>query len=390
MSMQVDASPARRGRSLPFGFFGMLAIVASFEWFVAAHSFDFSDGPAADWKRTGRASTAEALDAEILCFGSSLLKFGLVPDLIEKRTGLRTFNLSLLGGQAPSSYFLLRRVLEAGAKPKLILLDCQDMPSKPGHDHVRGLSLPLHMTSWPELLSLRELFELSCSARDSTFFGSVFIRESLPSYRRRRELRGELGQLVRKGTTNLRAQNLINGRNWRINCGSILMPPKPGNKTRVTSDQRKLPRCEWALDPVTSEYLREFFALAASNGVQVVWLIPPTSPEHEGLRVSVGQHEHMTQVAREFQAAFAGLVVIDGRTSGYDRSVFIDDSHLSKPGAVAFTGEIAEVIARIMERAQPTVSWVELPRYRESVEVAKFEDTNQSRLALKELLRTVR
>jgi hypothetical protein len=390
MNEPEDASPAKPGRSLPLGFCGMLAIVAGLEGFVAAHFNDFTDGPAADWRRTSRAASSEALDAEILCFGSSLLKFGLVPELIRERTGLRTFNLSLLGGQSPSSYFLLRRVLEAGARPKLVLLDCQDMPSKPGFDAVRGLSLSLHMTSWPQLLDMSELVDLSRSARDSSFFGAVLIRELLPSYRGRREIRGEFGRLILKGVTNLRFQNIINGRNWRINRGSLLMPPKPGNKTRVTPDQWNLPYCDWALDPVTSEYLREFLTLAARNGVQVVWLIPPTSPEHEGLRAHVGQHEHSTRVAREFQAAFPGLVVIDARTSGYDRSVFFDDSHLTKQGAVAYTGDLAEVIAPIVARAGTTASWVELPRYRERLEAARFEDADQSRLAIKELLRTVR
>jgi hypothetical protein len=366
----------------------MLALVAAFEAFLAVHDDDFAEGSAADWKRSRLAASREAVDADVLCFGSSLLKFGLMPEMIEGQTGLRAFNLSVLGGQTPSSYFLLRRALKAGARPRLILVDNQDMPSKSGFD-VRGLSLPLHIRCWPELLDPREALELAWSARDPSFFGAVMARK-LPSFKSRREVCGELYKWVRKGLTNARVQHYITGRNWRIHRGSILMPLKPSNLTKVTPEQMALAPCEWTLDPITSEYMGKFLRLASERGIPVIYLIPPTSPEHEGLRVRVGQHEQTTRSAREFQAQFPGLLVADARTSGYDRSVFVDDSHLAKPGAIAYSRDVAEVAARALAPAGAGPSWVELPRCRPRPGSEEFEDTEQSRVAIKAFVRTAR
>ncbi len=184
----------------------MLAIVAVFETYLAAHPADFAEFSASDWRLAKRALAEGARDAQVLCFGSSLLKFGLVPELIERRTGLATFNLSLMGGQAASSYFLLRDALEAGARPRVVLVDCQDLPSKPCFPSVRGLGLAAHARSWPELLTVAQAAELAWSARNLEFFGTVVARKLLASVNARREVRSNLGQLVRKGDTSSRRQ----------------------------------------------------------------------------------------------------------------------------------------------------------------------------------------
>ena len=56
--------------------------------------------------------------ADILCFGDSLVKLGILPRVLEARLGSSAYNLAVLGGQAPGSYFLLRRVLEHGHRPR--------------------------------------------------------------------------------------------------------------------------------------------------------------------------------------------------------------------------------------------------------------------------------
>ncbi len=205
----AQASPhatSPRRPAVPLGLAGTLAIVVAFESYVAAHPADFAEFSASDWRLAKRAVAGESRDAQILCFGDSLLKFGVVPEVIERRTGLATFNLSLMGGQSASSYFLLRRAVEAGARPRVVILDCQDLPSKPCFPDLRGLGLAAHVRSWPELLSLTEAAELAWSARDPSFFGAVVVREILPSFKARREVRSNLGQLVRKGDTSSRRQ----------------------------------------------------------------------------------------------------------------------------------------------------------------------------------------
>jgi len=360
----------------------MLAIVVAFEAYVGAYGEAFSEFSAADWRLTRRAASHEAREAEILGFGDSLLKFGLLPESIERQTGLKTFNLSILGGQAASSYFLLRLSLESGARPKAILLDCQDLPSKPTFPDVRGLGLAPHVRCWPELLGVREAAELAWSGRDASFFGTILVRSFLPSFNVRRELRSGLGQLVRKGDTTAWRQQRAQARNWQLNRGTLVMAPKPTNPTKITPDRMAEPWEEWSPDPVTSEYLRKFFALASGAGIRVFWVIPPTSPEHEGLRVKTGQHAYYTKLAEDLRAEFPGMVVIDGRAPGYGRGVFIDDSHLDRVGAVAFTSDVAEAVARGMAPGGETERWVALPPFRERPVPGLVEDMDESRLAM--------
>jgi hypothetical protein len=360
----------------------MLAIVAAFETFLAAHPADFAEFSASDWRLAKRALTEGARDAEVLCFGSSLLKFGLIPELIERRTGLATFNLSLMGGQAASSYFLLRDAIEAGARPRFVLLDCQDLPSKPCFPDVRGLGLAAHVRSWPELLSIAQAAELARSARDPAFFGTVIAREILPSFKARREVRSNLGQLLRKGDTSSRRQFRAQERNWSLNRGTLLMGRRPRNPTTIGPERMSEPTEEWSPDPVSLEYLRKFLALAAENGMEAVWLIAPTSPEHEGLRVKTGQHTYYTKIAEDLQREFPRLSVIDGRAPGYRRGVFIDDSHLDRVGAAAFTSDVAEVLAGLFGGVNPVARWVALPPFRERLGPAGIEDMDESRLAL--------
>ena len=65
----------------------------------------FSDPVAANWEFCQRAVLREAPKAEILCLGSSLLKFGALPVVIEKATGRRAYNLALSNGRLPATYF---------------------------------------------------------------------------------------------------------------------------------------------------------------------------------------------------------------------------------------------------------------------------------------------
>jgi hypothetical protein len=374
-----DERPARRW---PAGLLGMLAIVAAFESYVAAHGEAFSEFSAADWRLTTRAAHREAREAEILCFGDSLLKFGLLPESIERRTGRKAFNLSVLGGQAASSYYLLRRALEAGARPRAILLDCQDLPSKPIFPDVRGLGLAPHVRCWPELLGIRDAAELAWTGRDASFFGEILARSLLPSFHARREIRSGLGQLVRKGDTTAWRQHRAQARNWGLNRGTLVMAPKAKNPTKITPDRMAEPREEWSPDPVTSEYLRKFLALASGAGIRVFWVIPPTSPEHEGLRVKTGQHAYYSKLAEDLGVEFPGLVVIDGRAPGYGRGVFIDDSHLDRVGAVAFSEDVAEALARGMSAGGEATRWVALPGFRERPAAGSVEDMDESRLAM--------
>ena len=374
----------RRLASLPLALLGMLAIVVAFESYLAAHPYDFTDMSATDWRLSRKAATDEALKADVLLFGDSLLKFGAVPELFERETGLDAFNLSVLGGQAATSYFLLRRTLEAGARPRAVVVDCQDMPAPAGHG-LRGLGVRAHIRNWPELLGLRDAIELAVAARDPELLGSLVARMALTSLKARSEVRSGLSRLIRRGATSSRYVAQVQRRNWRLHDGSILMAPKSVAPTRITAEQLATPRSRWADDPVSGEFLRKFVGLATSRSIPVFFLIPPTSPEHEGLRERVGQHLYYTELARGLQDEFPGVVVIDGRDSSYARRVFIDDSHLDRLGAVRYTNDVVEaMLATRVDGRFGAVGprWFVLPAYRDGPDAGPLEDFDGSRMAL--------
>jgi hypothetical protein len=379
---EEDDQQTRRHRAgLPMGLLGMLAIVVGFESFVARHDVDFTELSAADWRLTRSAASADAKNAKLLVFGDSLLKLGVVPAIVERRTGLETFNLSVLGGQSPSSYFLLRRALGAGARPTAVFLDCQDLPSVEHFDG-RGLSLWAYIRSWPELISSRDWVELCWSARDGELLGATGLRRLLPSLKARAEVRGQLFKLLVTGSTDTARKQETQRRNWRSNRGSILMAPRPSNPSRLSPENLATPVSRWSLDPVTREFLRKFLTLAAENQIQVFWLLPPMTPEVEGLRERIGQHAYYTRLSEELQAEYPGLIVVDGRGSSYGRGVFIDDSHLDREGAVSFTSDLAEIVARSLEPGRPVSHWVRISRYTKRTAPGSIEDMEESRLAL--------
>ncbi len=76
------------------------------------------------------------------------------------------------------------------------------------------------------------------------------------------------------------------------------------------------------------------------------------------------------------------MTVIDGRAPGYGRAVFIDDSHLDRVGAWAFTSDVAEVLAARFGGDRPAARWVTLPPFRERPGAEGIEDMDESRLAL--------
>ena len=115
----LDLRESRRAR----GFLGMLVLVAAVETHLARHELDITNPGAAILRYASRAARRKAANCEILCLGDSLIKFGIVPGVIEERLGRRTYNLAVVGGQAPGSYFLLRQALAAGAHPSALLVD---------------------------------------------------------------------------------------------------------------------------------------------------------------------------------------------------------------------------------------------------------------------------
>src|SRR5947199_7563 len=86
------------------------------------------------------------------------------------------------GGRRPASFFLLRRALDAGARPRAIVADFAALMLKDDDNPPKPLN-------YPELATLRDCLDLAWASRDASFFGSLALGKLLPSYRWRFEIR---------------------------------------------------------------------------------------------------------------------------------------------------------------------------------------------------------
>jgi hypothetical protein len=355
----------------PWGLLGMAVLVAAVELHLAHRTLDFMSLEAFEWGTSARAARRAAPGAAILCFGDSQLKTGIVPRVIAAETGRPAYNLAVHCGQATSSYFLLRRALEAGARPAAILVDF-----KP---HLLTMGPGLTRDRWPDFLSVRELLELSWAARDPRFFAAVGLARLLPSVRDRVQIRGEIVAALGGAGGGRRFGLLSHLRNVTVNRGAVVMTPRPWTPPPVDPGDAALYPTAWQCERTNALYLRRFLALAAARRIPVFWILPPSLPEVQARREWVGADAAYLRFVRRAVARFPGVRVVDGRHSAYAPAVFADPLHLDRRGAVAFSAAVAEVLRR---PAGSTPRWAVLPPYRDRPDGVPLEDVDQSQLAL--------
>jgi hypothetical protein len=213
-AMQLPARSA-----LPRALLGMLALVALVEIGLTRYRNDFAEYSAECWRASGEAAR-HATRSEILIFGSSLSKHGVLPQVIERQIGKRAYNLAVFSGPAAASFFLLRRALEAGARPSAVLLDCQDGPLDANTRQERDGALVPNMRYWPELLDARDLMDLAWSTRDASFLAATVLSKTLTSYRCRFELRAAIRTLAEGKNPSTQVGLAALHRNWIINRGA--------------------------------------------------------------------------------------------------------------------------------------------------------------------------
>jgi len=341
----------------------MMALVASIEWLVAGHLPDLTTNSASSWSWSSWAAGKELGRADILCFGDSLVKFGVVPSVIERRLGRPAGNLALLQGVPAASYFLLRRSLDAGARPLALIVDgelLERRPSDLGLDRV-----------WPELASLGEGAEVAWLARDPDFFAAFALARTLNSVRARREIRGQVAQALRGEAGSLRHAYYRDRWNWDSNRGGFLIPTTPHAPEDLPEVLGPLGEqaVAWSGQPDNVAFLEKFLGLANSRGIPVFFLLPPTHPGYQRANERNGHEATFLKFVRDLQGRHHSVCVIDGRHSGYDASSFFDLVHLNRRGAIAFTSAVSEILAdRLARPSAPRPGWAELPMFREPVQ----------------------
>ncbi len=356
MSLPVATRPERPVLCprWPWGLLGMLVVIGLVELTIAARHLDFTTVAADDWRRTARSAVTKAKDRDVLCFGDSLIKYGVLPRVIEAQTGLKTFNLAVNGGPMPAEYFLLKRTLAAGARPRAIVADffplmLADVPWS-------------SVRVYPELATVADCLDLARSGRDFNLFSSLLLAKTLPSIRCRFEVRAALmGAFRGERASPWPIQRRI-WTSWQNQLGAQPMPVAPGQPVAIPGLVADLTPDDWTIDTINQTYFYRFVTLAESYQIPIFWVIPPLGPEVESGRVARGTAAAYTRFAQAAQARHPHLIVLDARTAGYDGASHTDPIHLNEVGARILSADIGSAIAD--QLAGRSISpWADLPSY---------------------------
>jgi len=357
----------------------MLGLVALAEIFVSHNTLLFMNAAELDWMSSGRVTMSKAARGEVLCFGDSMLKFGIAPRVLEAKLGRKVHNFALLDGKPALTYLLFRRAMAAGARPSALIVDFAP----------EGLNQPpwhlLTNPHWNALLaSPREAWELAGNYHDREFFGRLVVARALPSFRCRDQVRADVRAAFQGQSGSNPQNNRPLRRNWRVNGGGILLAKQPSFHGDVPPQWAgDLLSADLHIQPENARYVRRLFRLAAEYNIAVYWLLPPNSSRVIAARDGNGVHARYDRFVHGLLAQFPNLAVIDARHAGYDNTVFVDPVHLDRDGAAVLSGDVAEVLENALSHSEPVARWVELPAYREREVAVRLEDVDQSRTALR-------
>lgn len=363
-------------RRLPLGLLGALGLVVACEWTIARGWMNVSGVPPAMFRFAGHAAQEQAPGAEILCLGDSLVKFGLVPEVLEASLNRSAYNLAVMGGQPPSSYFLLRRALKAGSRPRAVVVNFKA--------NCLAATPWINYHQWASLGSLTDCLDLAWESPNASLCGTMLADWLLPSYQARYQIRSGFLAALAGRKTSTREDIQTHWRNWVANKGAQVMPKNPEGRVNPAFLFKEVYYPEhWWCDPVNARYMRRFLKLARKEGIPVFWLLAPIQPAVQTKREQVGLDERYMKIVRHALRDFPNLVVIDGRHAGYRPEVFVDYSHLDHEGAGALSTGVASILNEYLSGGGNSENrMVALPPYQDSEKSRSLEDVSQSRLAL--------
>ncbi len=383
--MSVASGPIapRRRAPLPTGFLGLLLLIGLSEGWIRRHDRDFTDAFRDAWRRAGQwTGRAEVRNAEVLCLGDSLVLMGVAPRILSEQLGRPAHGLAVFRGQAATAYLLLRRALDAGARPRVVLLDGELLGEDPRS--MAGL--------WAELLRPRELLDLAVAARDPSFAAEIATAQVLASARGRFEIR----QLVRAALAgeafSLRHETIPRARNWSANAGAqIAADPAPGLAQTDAGVAEMLERSRyqpgrWYPHKLNHVYVRRLLDLARARDIAVFWVFPPVQPEVQARREAHGYNAGFDAYLDRLMSLYPNLAVLDARGSRYPASTLVDLTHLSRTGAVAFSEALATRLAGCLEAPLPADASARryvLPPYEPPKNLAAVEDLGDSAAVLR-------
>ena len=365
---------------IPSGLLGMLLLIGMLERQVSRYPELILSSHEMDWAVGVRDSENNCRGEDILCFGDSMLKFGLSPILLAERLGCSVRSVALLDGNPASSYFLFRRAILAGAKPKIVFVDYQ--PECLYQEAERLAS----RAQWRALLSLSECWELAKEFHDPSFFTRTVAQIAVPSFGGRIELRsGLLHSLQGKPCPNIE-ENAKLARNRVVNLGGLILPEQPQFNGEIPADyfDKVMFPAHWMNRPEHTVFVERFMRLAAEHGIRVYWVLPPNAPKLQKIRDDIGLTARYDSFVRSVQERYSNLSVIEARHSGFERDVFVDPVHLNRQGAWKLSAAVAEVVRGTNPQRREIVhsNWIKLQPGLTPPPTVYLEDIEQSKSKL--------
>ena len=375
---QITEAPTRfNRRSLPIGVLGMLALICGVESTIMRYDFDLTTLVASNWQIEGKAPARYAAKTEILCFGDSMVKFGVQPRVLGPSLGRSVYNFALYCGPPQTSYYQLQRAFQTGAKPAAVLVDFQ--PEILMCDAMRVTS-----RTFPEILGFPELFDLCWTAGDFDHLAEFFAARLLPSSRKRFEIRAAFTAAISGQSASLRDRLIAVKRNWKVNGGAEVLSKNPYFHGEVpdTGAYPSMFWTPWNANKLSVVYLERFLNLAAEHQVPVFWLLQPNAPEVHNRREQTGYDAQYESFVRGYLEHYPQLTIIDGRHVRYPSSFFTDPVHLDRSGSTAYSLGIADVLRPFLESGKVASRWEKLPDRRERADEVALEDHGQSAVAI--------
>jgi len=309
--------------------------VIAIEVFARGHVEWFADLAAWQWQSKSDAIESGALEGDIAIFGTSVLFHGLDTTSAVSRDGARIVNLALNGMEWQHEAQLLRDRVNAPHPPRLAVVEFRQAAVE--HDSwIRGPYFRFWATPGEFMESRFYYWDLPLSF---TFLAN----RALVTFRYREAIDNWLFEALRE-------RRIPDATRDRNRATAAAIRTRAGMSPAFDEDHLRAyvgpPRERtWAVNVAGELWMRRFLDLAASRGMQVVLLLPPSPPyltERPGPNGFRARFDaEVAALRRDYPSL--GLDVFEPK--GFALEDFADEIHLNLSGRSKMSAQFAQWIA---------------------------------------------